>query len=225
MKYLSFFIILALALSACSDTGTDPVHSGHPLRSFFAPASGNKSYEWIHQDTRGGFRDSLSAYTYIGQVEDTTIDGFTPVSVYRTSVDTGKIITFEDEYYLSDEIVIRYGKSSATDSARIILLKDTLRVGKTWRAADAYFSSYGIPVRIDAEVSEYYAMIHIGNKDYSDVYRVTYYPLQSVDTLDKAFMNGARHIYYYARNIGKVLEMVYAPDSSLVWKNELVRER
>jgi len=226
MKCLSFFFALSVLLSGCGGDDVKPEPSNHLLRAFFIPIPGSNNYDWTHQDERSGVKDSLYTLTYIGHDVKLSIDGLSPVSLFQISTaDSGNIKTFQEEYYVSDSVVISYGSNAASDSERVVLLKDTLRLGKKWRAANAYRTSDKIRVEIDAEIDAYYSIIHIGNNDYTDVYRITYYPIPTAVTVDTAFTNGARHVHYYARGVGKVLEMVYAPDSLLIWKNELVNDR
>jgi hypothetical protein len=224
---LSFFIMLLFfALSGCSDEDVVPKPTNHLLTSYFIPIPGSSNYEWTHQDERLGVKDSIYTLTYVGRDIIPSIDALSPVSLLQINTgDSGNMRTFQNKYYVSDSLVVSYGLNALTDSERVVLLKDTLSVGKSWLAAEQYRSADGMPIQLAAVVDAYYAMIHIGNKDYSDVYRITYYPTPVDTTIDEAFKKDARHVYYYARGVGKVLEMVYASDSSLVWKNELVREQ
>jgi hypothetical protein len=222
---LSFFFIFVLLVSGCteSDIDTNP----KLLSSFFIPIPGSSSYDWTHLDQRPDtvYRDSLYSVAYIGHDVKFSIDGLTPVSLFQVStVDTNGTKTVQNEYYVSDSMIIGYGTNALSDAERMVFLRDPLEVGKSWLAAEKYRTLDGILTQIGAIVDAYYSVIHIGNKDYSDVYRITYYPSPSALTVDAAYTDGARHVHYYANGVGKVLEMVYAPDSSLVWKNELVRE-
>ena len=155
-----------------------------------------------------------------------SVDGFSPVYLLQVSTSvSGNIKTFQHECYVSDSLVISYGLNASSRDARMVLLKDTLFVGHKWQAADAFMTSDSIPVQIAAEVVEYYASIYIGGKEYADVYRIIYSPLPDGPTADAAYQAGASHIYYFARGVGKVREMVYASDNAtLIWKNELIRE-
>jgi hypothetical protein len=225
MKRLSFFFVPVIFLFGCESDLPDPAPEKYSLGAFFTPIPGSSTYEWTHLDQRPGVSDSLYNVTYIGQDVVPSVDGFSPVYLLQIStLVSGNIKTFQNEYYVSDSLVISYGLNALSRDARLVLLKDTLFVGHEWQAADAFMTSDSIPVQITARVDEYYTLIHIGNKDYADVYRIIYRPAPSQATTDLAYQPDARHIYYFARGVGKVLEMVYAPDSTLVWKNELIRE-
>jgi hypothetical protein len=226
MQRLSFFFVAGIFLAGCESNGPDTQPEAYSLGAFFTPIPGSSTYDWTHQDERTGVSDSLYDVTYIGQDVVPSIDGFTPVYLLQVSTsESGNMSTFLNEYYVSDSVVISYGPNAHSRDARMVLLQDSLFVGHQWQAADAFMTSDSISVAITAEVDEYYALIHIGNKDYADVYRIVYRPSPGGVTTDAAYQAGARHVYYFARGVGKVLEIVYAPDSMLVWKNELLSER
>ena len=225
MKRLSFSFIPIIFLFGCESELPGPTPEKYSLGAFFTPIPGSSTYEWTHLDERPGIADSLYDVTYIGQDVVPSVDGYAPVYLLQVSTSvSGNIKTFQNECYVSDSLVISYGLNALSRAARLVLLEDTLFVGHEWQAADAFMTTDSIPVEITARAEEYYSLIHIGNKDYSDVYRIIYSPTQSQATTDIAYQTGARHIYYFAKGVGKVLEIVYAPDSTLVWKNELIRE-
>ena len=224
MKCLSFFFI-ALLFAGCPNTDEPGNSMAHLARQFFVPIPGSALYDWTHQDERPGKTDSLYTVTYIGNDVKRSVDDISPVYLFQvTTVKDATPHTFQNEYCITDSVVVSYGASAASDAERMILLRDTLRLGKKWQAASVFKTSDGVSTSIEAEIDAYYASIHIGTKDYFDVYRVTYRPIAQTSTVDIAYRFGARHIYYYARNVGKVMEIVYGADSLLVWKNELVLE-
>lgn len=219
MQCLSFFfLVLGAFVTGCNDGGTPPDVAGQNLADFFA---GKKRYIWAH--SQPGQPDSIYLFKHIGQ-GGMTFDSLYPTTLFGIS-DTGNSAYMQDEYYIADSIVIGYGANANSDSDRIVLLRDSLSVGMRWRASETYRSSNGDTVRIDAEIDAYYPSIHLGSYDYSDVYRASYFPKPLTPVPDRHLQTGSRHVYYYARNVGKVLEYVYAPDSSLLWKNELIEEK
>jgi hypothetical protein len=42
-----------------------------------------------------------------------------------------------------------------------------------------------------------------------------------VPSLESGYEPGSTHVYYFAKQIGKVLEYVYDPSGNEIWKNEL----
>lgn len=225
MQRLSFFFVAMLVLAGCESNAPDTPPEEYSLGAFFTPIPGSSTYDWTHQDERAGVSDSLYDVTYIGQDVAPSVDGFSPVYLLQVSTSvSGNIRTFQNEYYVSDSVVISYGLDALSRDRRIVLLKDTLFVGHQWQAADAYMTADSISVQISAEVIAYYPSISIGGKEYADVYRIVYRPTPDSPTADAAYRAGAYHIYYFARAVGKVLELVYGADSLLVWKNELLRE-
>jgi hypothetical protein len=210
-------------LTGCSVTNDAiPDHSASDIQNYFAPQNSAVRYLWKHSDLRKN-TDTLSYFQYNGGSADTTADGFSPISIYGYS-DTSRSFQEFKQFFISERWIASYGRSAKDLSTRTLLLSDTLKKGKSWVASDSFMTAGGAHSKIVATVDDYYPSIIAANKEYADSYRVTFQSLSisSITPTQPEYKTNGRIVRYFARNVGIVLEIAYAPDNVMVWKNELV---
>ena len=226
MTHFPLSLLLCLCFVFGCSTTTEPLsdHTALDIQNYFAPQNSSSRYLWKHSDTSKN--TSLSYFQYSGASADTTIDGYSPISIYGYS-DTARLKNEFMQFYISDKRVVSYGSSAKSLSNRMLLLSDTLSIGRSWVASDSLLLPDNSRAKIVATIDNYFTSIITANKEYFDVYRITY---ETVSTSKAAptlpeYQTGGRIVRYFAKDIGLVLEAAYAPETWMVWANELVAVR
>lgn len=221
LLFLSFIVFIG-----CSNTTPpEPEFIATNLSAYFAKQSSIERQIWNHDDMRVGHNDSLFSYEFIGQSSIPSSDGYSPISIYQFLDSTGKLIS-KSELYISDKLIVSYGDSSLKLNRKRILLRDTLKVEKRWEVAGDFLTPDSAHVMISAYIDTYYPNIRVGDSVYNNVFRAEYLMKQlgSASSLDE-YKEGAKHISYYAENVGVVLQYIYDNAGALLWKNELLEQR
>lgn len=218
--YLCFFVL------GCSEVPpTQPDLVVVNLASYFAPQSSVERQLWEHTDLRSGMPDSLYYFEFIGQSANPTADGNTPVSIYQytDSASQHRIIS---EYYVSDSLVVSYSDSSSKLDRRLYILRDTLQKGKSWQASADFLTPDSAHVTLSASTSEYYPNIRVGDSVYSNVFRVEYL-VRSLgkESIFPEYADSSKHVWYFAQNVGVVLQYIYDKTGATLWTNELLEQR
>jgi hypothetical protein len=220
-------VVFLLSLTGCVPSPSENTNvppKATDLHSFITPQDTNKIYLWRFISP---IKDSAYFLEYLGKVDTSSADGFSPVSRFLFS-DTLRKHSSVQEAYISDSIVIYYfGKSRDPLTPKQIMLRDTLKVGASWVAADNFLTSNGARISIRAIVEDYYSETPVAGNMQKDVYRVSY--TSSVkgtqNPIEAQYQNGAHLNIYFARNIGAILELCKDSKDSLVWTNELLETR
>jgi hypothetical protein len=222
----SLFVFLFFGVVGCSEVPPpEPDLVVTNLASYFAPQSSVERQLWEHNDLRAGMRDSLYYFEFIGQSANPTADGNTPVSIYQYS-DSASQHRIAAEYYVSDSLVVSYGDSSSKLDTRLYILRDTLQKGRSWQASADYLTPDSAHVSLSASTSQYYPNIRVGDSVYINVFRVEYL----VRSLGKGsilpeYADSSKHVWYFAHNVGVVLQYIYDKAGATLWTNELLEQR
>jgi hypothetical protein len=156
-----------------------------------------------------------------------TAEGYSPISKL-IFFDTTWNDTTTREAYISEKLIVLYfGDARDANTPHQILMRDTLKVGASWIAADNFKTRNGSFVTIDALVESYYAETSSGNTTFNDVYRISYSATTkgSQYPLEPEYQNGSKYSVYYARGVGDFLEICRNSQDSVVFTNELVETR
>jgi hypothetical protein len=222
-------LIVIIFISGCVPS-PDENSSAPPkiteLHSFYMPQKTSQYYLW-HFIPHSAEKDSLYYVDYFGYSQGNTSEGYNPVSRYGY-LDTLRLDSTINEAYISDSLIkIYYGRSADALTPRLIVLRDTLRIGAKWIAADDFVTSNGSHIQIKAEVSDYYSETISSGKLYKDIFLVTYISTVkgSVVPIESQYQNGSHINRYFARDIGEILEICKDSQDSLIWTNELIETR
>lgn len=222
---LSIFLRL-LCFVSCVPTPTENVNVAPrvtDLHSFYIPQNIHQTNLWRainlfpHQDT-------IYFFEYKDPSSSISSEGYSPIWQVKNP-DTLSRNSILFDAYISDSLVEVYaGNSKDPMTGRQIRLRDTLRVGATWVAADNYLTANGARVQINAKVEDYYS--ETDNK-FKDVFLVSYTSkvkgLQN--PVELQYQNGSRVNRYYARDIGAFLEICKDFRDSVFCKSELIETR
>ncbi len=221
----SLFSIISFLVLGCSELPpAEPDLVVTNLASYFAPQSSVERQLWKHTDLRSGKRDSLFYFEFIGQSANPTADGYTPVSIYQfmDSSSQNRIV----EYYVSDSVVVSYGDSSSKLDTRLYMLRDTLKEWRSWQASTDYLTPDSAHVGLSAFVSQYYPNIRVGDSVYNNVFRVEYLIRRSgTESILPEYADSSKHVWYFAQNVGVVLQYIYDKTGATLWTNELLEQR
>jgi hypothetical protein len=222
----SLFVFLCFFAVGCSEVPpTEPDLVVTDLGSYFAPQSSVGRQLWQHSDLRIGMRDSLYYFEFIGQSANPTADGYSPVSIYQyaDSANQRRIVA---EHYVSDSLVVSYGDSSSKLDTRLYILRDTLHKGKSWQASSDYLTPDFAHISVSAFASQYYPNIRVGDSVYSNVFRVEYL-VRSLgnESAFSEYADSSKHVWYFAQNVGVVLQYIYDKTGAMLWTNELLEQR
>lgn len=220
------FICLCILFCSCSEYPTEvPDVTAIDLAAYFAPISSIQRQVWSHRNIIRPNDDSMYFMEFVGQSSNHSADGYSPISFYQF-LDSSGVTTHLSQYYVSDSLIVSYGDSASQVSTRLILLKDTLKKGIRWLASENYHTPDSAIVQIDAAIIDYYPNITVRDSVYQNVYRIEYTIISKgrVSTYPE-YRNGSRHIWYFARGVGVVLQYVYGTSGESLWKNELIEQR
>ncbi len=219
-----FFVlcfVIGCVPSPSENANTPPIATD--LHNYIKTQQLNRSDLW-HFLSGKPLKDSSYFIDYARQNALKTFDGYSPTSIYKFS-DTLRTDSITQEAYISDSLVAWYfGKSSDGSTPKLILLKDTLRVGANWIASENFLTSNGAVVQIKALVEDYYP---VSGNNYKDVYWVSFTSTVkgSQNPIEPQYQNGAHLSRYFAKGIGEYLERCLDSKDSLIWSSELVETR
>ena len=229
MKKGLCFLVLIFSLASCVPSPTENANEPPKftdLHSFYTPQKITQTFLWRFTP-HAPLKDSAFFLEYFGMNFQKTPEGILPLSLFGIS-DTLRKDSVIHESYISDSLItMYYGNPTDPLTPKIILLRDTLKVGATWIAADNLITKNGAKVSIKALVENYYSESSFGNNTFKDMYAVSYTAsLKGTQIpLEPQYQNGARLDIYYARDIGDILEICKDSRDSTVFKNELIETR
>jgi hypothetical protein len=228
LRLAAFFIPVAIGISGCVAEPEATTGREDDILDYYMPRNTEHRYLYSYKGWSSGKRDSLFHVDYRGIAtlqSVTPMDGHTPIHQYTVSSTDG-LRKVDIDLYVSDSVVIEYGRDCTTAAERFIPLKGKLRKGAGWQAAQAYQASSNSQISFLARVVEHYDQISVGEPSviYNDVWQVNYEVTGNTDpNVQKEFLANARRVLYFARGIGKVYEIAYSPLNEKQWQNELLR--
>lgn len=165
---------------------------------------------------------------YVGRLHGAaeSADGMSPIDVYVRLDSMGQEIGRSD-IFVADTIVIEYGVSAQVLDNRILRLKDSLREGLSWYAANSYKIGDTSYVSILAKVESHPALVQIGTATYQDIYVISY--LASGNSLPHntqavlPFTPGTKEVDYYAKDIGLVMRVLYDKDGKTILEQQILQ--
>jgi hypothetical protein len=221
-------ILASLVLGGCVAEPDLSDEREDAILEYYMPRSTEYRYLYEYSGFFSGKRDSLFYVDYLGRANAQTLstDGYAPVHQYNVSSIDGER-SVEIDLYVSDSVVVEYGRDCSVADERFIPLSGTLRVGNRWTAAQGYKPAPGYSMSFLAEVKAHYDQIMVADSVvYKDVWQVNYTVTSSVkdpNVAPKEYLKNARRVIYFARGIGKVFEIAYSPQNEKQWQNELLR--
>jgi hypothetical protein len=227
LRLAVFFILAAISISSCVAEPETTTGREDDILDYYMPRNTEHRYLYSYRGWSSGKKDSLFHVDYRGFAQDITpLDGHTPIHQYTVSSTDG-LCKVDIDLYVSDSVVIEYGRDCTTAAERFIPLKGKLRKGAGWQAAQAYQASSNSQISFLASVVDHFDQIRIADSAvYNDVWQVNYTVTSSVrdpNIAPKEFLKDARRVIYFARGIGKVYEIAFSPQNERQWENELLR--
>ena len=221
-------LIVLIGLNGCVAESEPTNDREDAILNYYMPRSTEYRYLYEYSGFFSGKRDSLFHVDYLGWANAQTLstDGYAPVHQYNVSSIDGER-SVEIDLYVSDSVVVEYGRDCSVSDERFIPLSGKLRVGNRWTAAQGYKPAPGYSMSFLAEVKAHFDQLMVADSVvYDDVWQVNYTVTRSVNdpnVAPKEYLKNARRVIYFARGIGKVFEIAYSPQNEKQWQNELLR--
>lgn len=209
------------------DTG-EVLTTSEALGKFYMPRSTTLRYVYLHDDFREGHQDSIYFMTYSGRIATAaSADGNSPIDNYWLS-DTLEVKKRVHKMYITDSLVIEYGSSYNWLDRKIIRMSGKLAEGVRWRASEGYKVNDGYFTQIDGKVGGFYESLKVGDSMFSNLFQLVYTSVGAtpplLDPERMYLMPGGKHVVYYAKDVGRVLEFVYDPSGNAIWSDKLIRK-
>lgn len=225
---LVLFVGGSLLFSGCVSEPDPLPPPATKLTEFYYPRKTDNRLVYQYSGFYSGRADSVFFVDYLGvatELADSASDGNSPIHKIQLG-EFGVDTRTEMQIYISDSLVIEYGRDCRSNLERFIPLKDSLAKGVHWTAAQG-FHAPNYQISYIATVVEHYDNLQVYDGFVVDdvwqvIYEVTKTKTESISSVPE-FELGARRVAYYAKGYGKVLELAYSPENKLLWKNELLR--
>jgi hypothetical protein len=229
IRILVLLLFASIGLNGCVSE-PELANREDAILDYYMPRSTEYRYLYSYGGWSSGKPDSLFHIDYFGRLnnpEVVTMDGHAPIHQYTVSSTDGQR-SVDIDLYVSDSVVVEYGKDCSLPDERFIPLSGRLRVGSTWPAAKGFRPTPEYSISFHAEVKAHYNEIMVDSLvKYQDVWQVNYVvsssPTKPNLIVSKEYLKDARRVIYFARGIGKVYEIAYSPQNEIQWENKLLR--
>lgn len=226
---VGLLLLVAMGITGCVTEPEPENKREDDILAYYMPRSTEYRYLYKYSGYFSGKRDSLFHVDYLGRTtnqEGVAIDRHTPIEQFTvSSIDGRRSVNID--LFVSDSLVVEYGKDCTVSDERFVPLSGKLRVGNGWVAAQGYKPAAGYNISFLAEVKAHYDQIMVADSVlYKDVWQVNYTVTSSVqdpNIAPKEYLKDARRVIYFARGIGKIYEIAYSPKNEKQWQNELLK--
>jgi hypothetical protein len=221
-----FFFLSSCVPSPLENANVPPEFTD--LHSFFTPQKTTPTYFWHHiQYFPHSLTDSIYINAYSGTSTSPSVDGYFPISLFKFSDTLAKDSVIHSAYISDSLVMMYYGNASDPRTQKQTLLRDTLKVGANWIAADNFITENGAIVKIKALVENYYSQVVLFGVTYTDMYAISYTAsLNGAQIPTEAqYQEGAHLDIYYAKNSGDIMEICENSKDSIIFQNELIETR
>lgn len=229
MRTATLLCVAFLGLAGCTVDPQVPDEASTKITAYYHPRSTDLKYTYKYFGGYSGRGDSMHTVEYVGINTDPdvkSVEGYAPIHFFdvRSTVKNSHVRL---PVYVSDSTVVEYGVDYGNIHERFIPLKDSLHVGGSWVAAQAFRATPQYEISFLAKVSGHFDELLVSDSLlFRDVWQVVYHvtgsPYIGSEVLQE-FRPGATRVIYFARDVGKVLEVAYSPEGNRQWSNELVR--
>lgn len=224
MKFVVLFLLVAVCINGCVSEPDPAQDREDAILDYYMPRTTEKRYVYEYTGYYSGKRDSVFHVDYRGDFQDVrSIDGHSPIHQFTVkSLDLKE--TVDIDLYVSDSVVVEYGEDCTVTAQRFVPLRGTLKRGNQWQAAQGYKANDSYQISFIARVESHYAELEVYGIRYSDVWQVNYEVTgssTSSTTVASEYLPRAQRVIYFARGVGKILELAYSPDHRLQWQNRL----
>lgn len=224
IRTTALLLAAVFVLSGCVNESEPDLTREDSVLDFYMPRSTETQYLYKYSGFFSGKRDSTYNVTYVGVDQSLkSVDSMSPI--HRISVKaTDREVINDVEFFVTDTMIVEYGPNASSASERFVVLHGKLKAGTGWKAAFNYEATPEIRVSYLARVIEYFPQMEVKGIVYKDVWQVNYEvtgaPIDN-NKLPQEYLNKARRVIYFAKGVGKILEIAYSPDNREQWKTEL----
>jgi hypothetical protein len=225
VRSVVLLLLAAIAINGCVSEPEIPAGEREDaILDFYMPRTTEKRYVYEYTGFYSGKRDSVFNVDYRGDFQNVrSVDGHSPIHQFTVKSLDGKQ-GVDIDLYVSDSVVVEYGEDCTLRTQRFVPLHGKLMLGHHWQAAQGYNATESYQISFLAEVVEHYAELEVSGVKYSDVWQVNYevtgFSTEDI-TIPRDLLPKARRVIYFARGIGKILEIAYSPDNRMQWRNRL----
>lgn len=231
MKSKVLLLLLAMLAAGCVAENGDPADGNRADRilDYYMPRNTELRYVYNYYGYFSGKGDSTFIVDYRGissSIDRVSTDTLAPIHQFSVSSADEKHRT-DFDLYVSDSMIVEYGRDCSVQDERFVPLSSKLVIGEQWRAAQGYKAGKGYTVSFIATVAAHYKSLEVARGvSYDDVWQVNYRVTGS-DTSNvkpaQEFLPNARRAIYFAKGVGKILEISFSPDNKPQWETKLIR--